>query len=271
MRRKDIVNAINDLEKNLAMVSAKLNKYKKMVPDGASLRVVKHGKGHQYFMRVKGGGKNGLYIKKGELEMAEALAQVEYHENLKMKLATALDDLRKCHLSWQDDPFETAMRDMIPSKREFVDDSCLSVTRFLAEWREQEYEGLSFREDAPEYYSRNGLRVRSKSEVIIADILDDLNIPFLYEKPIKVGGEKFHPDFTMLDVKEKRDVYWEHFGMMDDSDYRNSAFYKIRKYEANGIFQYDSLICTFETGSYPLNTRAIRNMAIRLKEKLGYC
>lgn len=65
MRRKDIMNAINDLEKNLAMVSAKLNKYKKMVPDGASLRVVKHGKGHQYFMRVKGGRKKWIIHQKG--------------------------------------------------------------------------------------------------------------------------------------------------------------------------------------------------------------
>ncbi len=41
----------------------------------------------------------------------------------------------------------------------------------------QSYEKMSFREDAPEYYSNKGERMRSKSEVIIANLLDKLGIP----------------------------------------------------------------------------------------------
>ena len=58
--------------------------------------------------------------------------------------------------------------------------------------------------------------------------------------------------------------------MMDDMDYRNNAILKIRKYESNGLYQYDSVIWSFETGSNPLNTRETRKMIKRLKKKLGY-
>ena len=57
---------------------------------------------------------------------------------------------------------------------------------------------------------------------------------------------------------------------MDDIDYRNSAFVKIGEYENNGLYQYDSMICTFETLKYPLNTKSIRGMIESLRKKLGY-
>ena len=129
---------------------------------------------------------------------------------------------------------------------------------------------MIFKEGIPEYYTRKGLRVRSKSEVIIADILDELYVPFLYEKPLKLKTGIVHPDFTLLNIKERREVYWEHFGMMDDIEYRNNAMMKIRNYEASGLYQYDSVIWTFETGSYPLNTKDIRRLIIELKKRLGY-
>lgn len=121
-----------------------------------------------------------------------------------------------------------------------------------------------------QYYMRNGLRVRSKSEILIADILDEMSIPFLYEKPLLLSSGLYHPDFTLLNIKERKEVYWEHFGMMDDMDYRNSAFKKIRRYEASGLFHPDSFLWTFETGRYPLETKPLRRMVNELKINLGY-
>ena len=42
------------------------------------------------------------------------------------------------------------------------------------------------------------------------------------------------------------------------------------EYENNGLYQYDSMICTFETLKYPLNTKSIRGMIESLRKKLGY-
>ena len=118
--------------------------------------------------------------------------------------------------------------------------------------------------------TRKGLRVRSKSEVIIADILEEFSIPFLYEKPLQFRRRTVHPDFTLLDIRKRKELYWEHFGMMDDREYRDEALLKIKEYESNGFYQYDSVIWTFESGKCPMNTRDIRNMTRVLCRLLGY-
>jgi hypothetical protein len=113
--------------------------------------------------------------------------------------------------------------------------------------------------------------VRSKSEIIIADLLDEYEIPFLYEKPVKfTNGTTVHPDFTILDAANKREIIWEHFGMMDDIEYRNNAFGKIRLYESNGFYLGVNFIYTFETVKYPINSRSLRNMLITFQSRKSY-
>ena len=129
---------------------------------------------------------------------------------------------------------------------------------------------MEFRDIEKEYYTKSGLRVRSKSELIITEMLDEEGIPYCYEKPLKLGGKTVHPDFTLLNITERKEVYWEHFGMMDDLEYRNNAFLKMREYENNGMYQFDSVVWTFETYKYPINTKTVRSMVKVLREKLGY-
>ena len=62
--------------------------------------------------------------------------------------------------------------------------------------------------------------VRSKSEVIVADALHDLGLPYRYEAPIAFPGElPRHPDFTVHQPGNQA-VYWEHLGMLDLAGYR---------------------------------------------------
>ena len=212
---------------------------------------------------------NGVYLKKENMDLAIKLAQIEYDEKLIVILKNAIKSMAKFEAEWLDDPFEAATNKMIDGKKVLVNCHFVSDELYVSNWKSQKYERLSFKEDYPEYYTRQGLRVRSKSEVIIADILDEMGIPFLYEKPLNLKGVTVHPDFTLLNMKERKEVYWEHFGMMDDMDYRNNAFNKIRNYESNGFYQHDSLICTFETGKNPMNTRDVRNMVRALRKLLG--
>ena len=79
-----------------------------------------------------------------------------------------------------------------------------------------------------------------------------------------------HPDFTLLNIKERKEVYWEHFGMMDDREYRDEALMKIREYESNGYYQFNSVIWTFESVKYPINTKVIRDLLISLLVSFGY-
>lgn len=68
--------------------------------------------------------------------------------------------------------------------------------------------------------------VRSKSEVIIANMLVSEEVPFIYEEPLYASdGTMYLPDFT---VKFRGETYyWEHVGRLDFSDYR--AHWKMKE------------------------------------------
>jgi len=64
------------------------------------------------------------------------------------------------------------------------------------------------------------IMVRSKSEVIIANMLAGRDIPFLYEVPLFAPDGTFYlPDFTVTARGEP--WYWEHLGRLDQEEYRN--------------------------------------------------
>ena len=76
----------------------------------------------------------------------------------------------------------------------------------------------------------DGYFVRSKSEVIIANMLVQEEVPFVYEEPLFApDGTMFLPDFT---VKFRGETYyWEHVGRLDLPDYRAHWEIKEKWYE----------------------------------------
>ena len=112
--------------------------------------------------------------------------------------------------------------------------------------------------DVPVFITNQGEHVRSKSELIIANRLACLRIPYKYECPLTLsGGKIIYPDFTIWDINNRREVYWEHRGMMDSPDYAVHSVRRLKEYCQNGIFLGKNLIITEETSSVPLDTRYI--------------
>jgi hypothetical protein len=270
LRKSDIANEIVFLEQSIQNIEKELESLNKKVPEGAKLHSFRHRNKYQYFVRTNSTDVNGKYLKAKDRKQAIMLAQIEYYEKLLEGLEAAISELDQLAIFCADSVFESIINSLSPGKRELVSPPYVSDEVFISKWKNTEFEHLEFKPDYPEYYTRQNLRVRSKSEMIIADILDEAGIPFLYEKPIHLKTGTVHPDFTLLNIKTRKELYWEHLGMMDDIDYRNNAFLKLRNYEANGLYPYDSVIWTFETGKYPLNTREIRKMVKKLKCSLGY-
>ena len=137
---------------------------------------------------------------------------------------------------------------------------------YVQEWQSVTYKGKDFSTDMPEYFTARGERVRSKSEIIIADTLLRLKVPYRYEYPINLkntNGEKLtlYPDFTCLNLRTRQEFYWEHFGMMDNTEYSERAVQKLRLYEQNGIVLGKNLIITMETSANPINTKQIELLA----------
>ena len=78
--------------------------------------------------------------------------------------------------------------------------------------------------------SLSGDMLRSKSEVIVANLLHERQIPFWYEEPLFAGdGTLKLPDFT---VKwGGRTFYWEHLGLLDLAEYAEAWKVKHAWYE----------------------------------------
>ena len=80
-----------------------------------------------------------------------------------------------------------------------------------------------------------GIIYRSKSEMTIAKVLDELEIPYAYEPTIMFGTRQFNPDFAVY-IKETGKVFFiEHFGKMGYMDYRKDNFDKFSFFMDSGL------------------------------------
>lgn len=91
-----------------------------------------------------------------------------------------------------------------------------------------------------------GELVRSKSEVIIANMLHQHGIDYDYEKELWIENTRKIPDFTMDDPESGELIYWEHCGMMNNAGYRKHWEVKKSFYEDNGIIEGENLIVTYD-------------------------
>ena len=132
---------------------------------------------------------------------------------------------------------------------------------YIKEWKNVTWQGASYNTQTEDLTTANEEQVRSKSEVIIADTLKRMNIPYRYEYPLELkDGRTIYPDFLCLNVRTRQEFYWEHFGMMDDPEYLERTIQKLKLYSENKILPGKNLIITMESQSSPINVRQIETL-----------
>ena len=88
--------------------------------------------------------------------------------------------------------------------------------------------------------TRKGHAVRSKSEVIIADLLYSEHIDYQYEQPLDMpDGSRRLPDFTITDDTTGTTYYWEHLGMLQRPSYQRQWKAKLAWYKNHDILPYN--------------------------------
>lgn len=93
-----------------------------------------------------------------------------------------------------------------------------------------------FLEEGLIHRTRRGDSVRSKSEVIIADLLYSKGISYTYEQAFHgTDGRLRYPDFTIEDPASGVMVVWEHLGLLRDPLYRARWERKRAWYRAQGV------------------------------------
>jgi len=234
------------------------------------LRIARKRKGVEYYYKEedfakRGKSSNGRYMKKDEFSLVVRLAQRDYDKNIIKKAeerSACIDEFLKKYQ-------KTCLKEVYSKTNEYrkklISPVILSDEEYIRQWQGVAYTGKGFTDEENEIITERGERVRSKSEKIIADKLYTLGISYRYEYPLElVGNVRIYPDFTILKMPERKEVYLEHFGMMDDADYVDNALYKLNTYEKNQIYLGVNLFITHETSKNPLNTRALDGMLRKL-------
>jgi len=117
------------------------------------------------------------------------------------------------------------------------------------------------------YTTNDGTQVRSKSEVIISNLLSAAGIKYEYEKKLYYSEDKWiEPDFTIM-LPNGKEIYWEHVGMLGREEYDARWGEKIDIY--NKFFP-NSMVKTYESGALSLDAseliKKINNMTVKTNE-----
>ena len=105
-----------------------------------------------------------------------------------------------------------------------------------------------------------GVYYRSKSEAVIAMLLESHGIEFKYEVRIEVGGRAVYPDFVIRRKRDGKIILWEHFGLTHNEEYRQGMFRKLIDYHEAGYNIWDNLIVSFESENGSINVDSIEKM-----------
>ena len=255
---KKIVNSqlLEIARQRKEMLESELTNAKARISTAAagSLRIARKGNAFQYYQCTKPNDTKGVYIKKKEMELAKSLAQKDYDLKLEKLLKNEIDYLNKYINKYGNYSIEQLYDGLNDYRKKLVTPIVYPTNEYVNEWKSVQYEGKPFEEMSPCYYTDVGERVRSKSEIIIANKLNKMGIPYRYEYPISFGrGFNVYPDFYCLNIQTREEYIWEHFGMMDAKEYADKAIKKINGYNKQGYWLGKNLIVTFETSQTPIN------------------
>lgn len=229
----------------------------KTAPEGR-LRVSVNGDYARFYRLTSKGDRSGKYISAKNHDLITQLAQKDYDVKVSEKIKNELNVLDMYDDAFSKGTFEDVFDSLNDQRKKLVIPRELPDDEYVQQWLAYDYEKMGFRVGEPIYETDIGIKVRSKSEVLISNKLNKEKIPQLYEVPLKLEGYgTVRPDFKILNVRTRKEFIWEHFGMLEDREYLLKCLRKIEAYIANGYIPGVNLIITFESEHHPLNLRTV--------------
>ena len=204
---------------------------------------------------------SGEYITKENKDIAKALAQKDYNGEFLRNAQNELKELERSIRLFSETNADLAYQDLDPRRQRLVEPYIIPDDLYAANWLSQPFKTNSFMPEARIYDTKNGEKVRSKSEAILADLFLELGIPYHYEQALTLKDKTVrYPDFTLLKKATREVIYLEHFGLLDDEEYRHKCLEKLDEYRHNGIYPGKNLLITYESEDFPLDIKGIRKM-----------
>ena len=170
------------------------NKALAKAPEGW-LRVRKYGKGYQYFQITESKDTCGTYIKSNNQKLAVALSQKAYDKKFVTEAQKELGILDEYLRRTESTAIEKIYDDMHPGKKILINPVFEDRATFVRNWEGVVYPPGYFAEGDAEHYTAKNERVRSKTEVNIANMLN------LYGKNVNFSVKITHQ------TKESRNIF----------------------------------------------------------------
>lgn len=223
-----------------------------------SIRIHRKGKYVQYSLISvdRGGLRRENSIRKKDLENYKDQIDLFCAKKVKPVVKKLISALEKDIASYDDAALEQVFQKLCELFGDLVPEKYWSNKMLMSKWQETPYPRLDYKTDKLIFTTLRGDKVRSKVEVMVADILYNMNIPYRYDARLVKGGVTFWPDFTMISPVSGKVTYLEVFGMMTDKKYAADNMKKINSYHKAGIIQGDRLIMVFDSEDTPFDSDA---------------
>lgn len=236
------------LEKNLAEA-----------PMGKLYRSKSNGSEQYYIRKPDANGKiRKKYVRKSEKMIVDRILQRDYEALVLEKVKEQISSIEKFLKEFVPEELTAIYENLPCSQKKIITPWMETTEEYVRKWKNVLYVGKDFSQSAQEIFTERGERVRSKSEKIIADSLYRQGVPYRYEYPIYLRGMgTVYPDFMCLHVRRRKEILWEHMGMMSDAAYCKNALKKEEIYIKNGYRTGIDIIYTHESSEYTLSTKVI--------------
>lgn len=254
---KDIEKETEILRKRIGIIEEKSKK----ITETGRLRICRKARRTDFYCVIEKGDTKGTYIPKTDIARARSLAQKDYYERVLKIMKRKYRALAMLNGQNANDALLEAYEKLHPVRRGLVEPVILTDEEYVEKWREDNPPSGRFKDDDESlYYTDNGERVRSKSEIMIANKFFQRGIPYVYEPALVLGERTVHPDFKVLNIRTRQSFYYEHLGMMDSADYAAKAVMKINSYIISGYLPGQGLLFTMESAERPLDMRVLEAM-----------
>lgn len=250
-----IAKRLNEIESELRTLNSRSQK------NEGFLRISHDKKRKRYYREYydADGQKKSKYISIKDSHIYSKLATQEYDKAAELILQKEYDSLSKFARGYDEGKLGEYYDSLHPDRKCLFEPLELSDKEFVYRWLTKPFEPKEIPPDCSTYKTLRGEYVRSKSEKIIADTLYHYKIPYKYECPLQIGGRIFYPDFTTLNVRLRREIVWEHFGMVDKPEYYEGMVSKMNFFTDSGMVLGKNYIFTHETSFHPLKTEYVEN------------
>ena len=207
--------------------------------------------GYQYYLMENGERK---YVKMQDLDKVRSIVQKDYDEAVYKALITVRYRIQRFLKQYDVKQIDRAYSGMAEARKCLVQPLIPTDEQFVEEWYQTHKDNQNPFPEQGVYLTARGEHVRSKSEKIIADLFEKYEIPYRYEPLLELSeGRSVCPDFAVLNVRQRKTMYWEHFGLITDGDYARKTLQKLSAYEESGYAVGEKLLFSMESEQMPLN------------------